>query len=129
MYSRMGRPPKYSTPEDMEAKIDEYFAQTATPNMAALVIYLGFAHRQSLTDYLQNKPEFTDTIKRARCLMESNYVNRLLSEHKMTGALAFTLKCNYDWTEKVVIDGGDVTINVNNKSYPKREDDDGEKDM
>jgi len=72
-----GRPPKYKTPAEMQAKVDEYFIQQATsgkeytwinkrgeqqtatltplPDWTDLAIYLGFSGRQSLNDYIGRK--------------------------------------------------------------------------
>jgi len=108
---KTGRPPMYSTPEEMQKKIDEYFEKVPTfkryygeisvdvpcPTITGLTLFLGFCDRQSFRDYEVNKPEFTCTMKTARQRIENHY-ETLLQQGQPTGAI-FALK-NFGWTDK-----------------------------
>ncbi len=106
-----GRPPKYKTPKEMEKKIDEYFAQGGK-TITGLVLHLGFADKQSLYDYQENKPDFTCLIKNARTRVEYEYEKALMDkELKPTGAI-FALK-NMGWKDKQEVE---TTQHIENKS-------------
>lgn len=94
------RPPKFSTPEDLENKIDEYFwvwkyqeekpkcrhkkmhtalwqeFEIPAPTTTDLALFLWFASRQSLYDYIKNQ-EYSYIIKRALLFIEREYEERL----------------------------------------------------
>lgn len=115
-----GRPPFYETPEDMQAGIAEYFeyikgemaeikseltGQLETKwvrypepaTITGLILYLGFSHREALSDY-EKKVEFSDIIKKGRTRVEHEYEKRLHGD-KNTGAI-FALK-NMGWKDKI----------------------------
>lgn len=68
------------------------------PTITGLAIFLGFASRQSMYDYII-KPEFAYEIKRALLKVENSYENRLWDD-KPTGAI-FALK-NMGWADKII---------------------------
>lgn len=115
-----GRPAFYKTPEEMQAKIDEYFetkcktilirdeygkplvtskgipvVELNPPTVAGLALFLGFDDRRSLYDY-KDKPEFTHTIKKAISRVEE-YAEKQLTTGGATGAI-FWLK-NHGWAD------------------------------
>ncbi len=92
-----GRPPLYSDPLVMEAKIDKYFdsLEGDIPSVAELAFELGFASRNALWEYEQ-KPEFSDTIKKAKLRIEVDRTKRLLSGPNTAGVI-FDLTNNYGW--------------------------------
>ena len=115
---KVGKKPKYSEVEKLQKKIDEYFAncpdnrvitgfdknegefvtmELSTPTITGLALYLGFCSRKAFYDY-ENKPEFSDTIKKARLRIECEYEKQLYCD-KCTGAI-FALK-NLGWKDKV----------------------------
>lgn len=95
-----GRPPKFEKPEDMQAKIDQYYMSLQLsddfPTVTGLALYLGFASRQSMYDY-KSKGEFSYIIKRALCVIENEYEKKL-SGNNTSGAI-FALK-NMEWKDK-----------------------------
>jgi len=94
----VGRPSHYSTPGDLEAAIQEYFATLAEkeqPTITGLAYSLGFESRQSLYDYEQ-KGEFSYMIKRARLKVEMGY-EKALAGQMCTGSI-FALK-NMGWKD------------------------------
>jgi hypothetical protein len=112
----VGRPPLYNSPKELQTAIDEYFkteayvdlglvknkkgkstrVQRYVPTITGLVVFLGFSSRDTFYEY-EKKPEFTDTIKKARTRIEQAY-ERLLHGANCTGAI-FALK-NFGWQDK-----------------------------
>jgi hypothetical protein len=72
-----GRPAHYDTPEQLEAKVKEYFdwcIETKTElAISGLSQYLGFIDRQSMYDYEKRGKEFSCVIKKARQAVELSY--------------------------------------------------------
>lgn len=114
-----GRPPKYKTAEELQAKIDEYFVSgvsmrkiitgptnnrkidlIAVPTITGLVRFLGFCDRRSFYD-LEKQKEFSYTIKAARNRIEEIYEMQLQTGNA-PGAI-FALK-NFGWTDTPAID-------------------------
>lgn len=114
-----GRPPHYKTPEELEAKIDEYFVsgiptrkvvvgppnkrelvELEIPTITGLALYLGFESRQSFYDY-GKREEFSYIIKRAQFFIEVRY-EEMLQYGNSTGAI-FALK-NMGWRDNQHID-------------------------
>jgi len=103
-----GRPLKFSSVEVLDGKIQSYFDEVAEDyykdsngviHQAPLTI-TGLAlaldtTRQTLMDY-QERDEFTDTIKRAKTVIE-NYAEKRLFGSNATGAI-FALK-NFGWKD------------------------------
>ena len=125
-----GNVPKYKEPQEMEAKIVEYFKacepklmtcedsdgnkqpvivkgepyyKQEPPTKSGLALYLGFADRQSLYDY-EKKRGFTCIIKRAKLALSEHH-EKGLDKDKCTGHI-FWLKCNgskdpvNEWNDK-----------------------------
>lgn len=97
-----GRPPKFSSPEEMQVLIDQYFSDEKEPikTICGLAIALGFVDRRSIYDYYKN-PEFSHTIKGAMIRVENGYEKRL-SGNNPTGPI-FVLK-NMNWTDKQTLE-------------------------
>lgn len=106
-----GRPAKYTTPEDLAAKVIEYFSDCDEAKYKAtvtgLVLYLGFASRSSLDDQEKRGEDFSYIIKRAKLAVENSYE---LSGQSFD---IFALK-NMGWrdrTEQEISGAVPVTIN------------------
>lgn len=103
----MSRPVKYSTVEEMQEAIDHYFDIEAymgegdnrifAPTVEGLAYALDLT-RQGLIEY-QDKPEFSDTIKRAKQRVAIALEQRLYGQ-SVTGAI-FNLKNNFGWKDAV----------------------------
>lgn len=114
-----GRPAMFRTPEEMQAKIDEYFNsqvgqfplldrngkqvytkagvplfEERPPTVSGLALFLGFADRYSLYEY-KRKAAFTFTVKRAIARIEHYAERGVMTRDKPTGAI-FWLK-NHGW--------------------------------
>ncbi len=96
----LGRPPIYSDPGQIEADIQEYFAQDGKKTITGLAYHLGFESRQSFYDYEQ-KGDFSYTIKRARLKIEMMYEEKLVDGNP-AGPI-FALK-NFNWSDKTQIE-------------------------
>lgn len=117
-----GRPPKYKTPEEMSAKIDEYFLRCEgellrnadgdpvlnrfqqpiyvdrkQPTSAGLARALGFGSRKSLFDY-QGKKAFEDVMRKAMLYLEEKTEERLFDKEGANGA-KFSLQNNFHWRD------------------------------
>lgn len=113
-----GRPPLYKTPEELQAKINQYFdigvnvrtvivgppnkrydVTIKVPTITGLCQYCGFESRQSFYAY-EDKPEFSYTIKKARLRIEQEYEEQL-QIGTPTGAI-FALK-NFGWKDEQTV--------------------------
>lgn len=122
------RPTKFNDAEELQVKIDKFFADCKKDNIIPTVTGLAVAldtSRQILLDY-QNfcdntdrlkslddsvKRGISDTIKRAKARIESGYEQQLLSAKNPAGAI-FTLKNNYGWVDKQEVVNSNKTIEV-----------------
>ena len=125
--NKIGSPPKYKTPEEMQKVIDKYFkdcdgeyiildgcavtdkdghpvkTKERPLTITGLALALGFTSRQALLNY-EGKPEFVDTIKRAKAKVEQYAEERLFDKDGVNGA-KFNLSNNFKgWSEKQQID-------------------------
>lgn len=119
----VGAPPKYRSVKAMQEKIDAYFEackgkpfvdengepmrnkngyiiydDKKPPTVTGLALALGFASRQALLNY-QNKPEFNDTITRAKTRCEQ-YAEERLYDKDGSGGAQFSLRANFGWQDK-----------------------------
>lgn len=101
-----GRPLQYDSAEQMQEAIDRYFATDAYIEMGDAKMFAptveGLAYalhlsRQGLLNY-EGKPEFVDTVKRAKQKIAIALEQRLYGQ-AVTGAI-FNLKNNFGWKDK-----------------------------
>ena len=109
-----GRPRKYETPEEMETVLTEYFQECTDndewPLVTGLTLYLGFAGRKSLYEYINKYKEFSNLLKRALTTVELAYESKL-STTTPTGAI-FALK-NMGWRDKQELEhSGNVKVDL-----------------
>ena len=116
--ANVGRPPKYKNVEEIEDKIEQYFAicegeplldnegkpvvnkygypcwikPPKPPTVTGLALALGFTTRLSLLNY-QDKKEFMNTITRAKTKIEEYAESRLFDRDGSNGA-QFSLRNN-----------------------------------
>ena len=104
-----GRPRQYETPEELEAVIVEYFQgleeEKLWPSVTGLCLALNLS-RQGLINY-QERPEFVDTIKRAKLMVEFAIEQQLMQGRNAAGPI-FNLKNNFGWKDERTnnIEGG-----------------------
>jgi hypothetical protein len=98
-----GRPPKYATPEAMQAGIEEYFAECARtethPAVTGLTLSLGFCERKALIDYAE-KPEFRHIIKEAKGRIETMVEQRLMGNTQVAGAIFWLKNMGTGWKDR-----------------------------
>jgi hypothetical protein len=137
--AKVGCPRKYQSVKQMQKAIDAYFVRCKgepiigddgkpivdkygnviligqkPPTITGLALALGFTGRQALLDY-QARPEFTDTVTRAKSMCEEYAEARLYDRDGANGA-KFSLSCNFGWREvnetKISTDAVKVIIDV-----------------
>ncbi len=94
----IGRPPTWTDPIEFDKAVDSYFESTNEPTWTGLTLHLGFNSRQALNYYMEEKPEFLNSIKKALSRIESKYENIAIYSKMPTGAI-FALK-NFGWKDK-----------------------------
>jgi len=85
--------------ETVDVKVWNRYPEPYT--VTGLVLYLGFAHRQSLDDYEERGPQFSDIIKRARSRVEHGYELRLFHDRPVGAIFALT---NMGWKNQQQVD-------------------------
>ena len=114
-----GAPRKWKSVKAMQEAIDAYFKKcegeplivdgavavdkygspiiinVRPPTITGLALALGFTGRQALIDY-QGRPEFADTVTRAKSRCEEYAESRLYDKDGANGA-KFSLGCNFGW--------------------------------
>ena len=97
--TKLGRPRKYKTPEELEEAIDDYFKycldNEVPPGVAGMAYHIGFTSRGTIFEH-QKRPEFSDTIKRAKLRIEAFYEQALLHAKNQQGVM-FALRANFGW--------------------------------
>ena len=95
----MARPLKFKSNKELQSKIAEYFKNCETKKIpvtiSGLALFLNTT-RETLMDY-QEKDGFSDTIKKAKLMIENAYEIRLCLRGN-SGDI-FALK-NFGWTDK-----------------------------
>jgi hypothetical protein len=128
-----GRPLKFQSVEELQAKIDDYFAsielgmyldKDGVPSyppvtITGLALHLG-CYRETITNY-EDRDEFFHTIKTAKLRVENFAEQQLFKARNPTGAI-FALK-NYGWDDKNITEhqGGLGITFVDNVSRTKED--------
>lgn len=112
-----GRPRTIASPEEFEARAEEYFreaAETNTPlTVTGLALAVGLSSRESLQEYARRE-EYSDPVKRAKLRVEHAYECRLMG-HSPAGAI-FGLK-NFGWSDKLAIEQAEPVTIVIQKNW------------
>ena len=92
-----GRPLKFQSVEELQERIDFYFANTPKEEWTITGLALELdTSRKVLMEY-EEKEEFSNTIKRAKCKIENIY--ELRGWKNPSSMAIFALK-NFDWKDK-----------------------------
>lgn len=101
----VGRPRVIPSPEEFDRRVDSYFDLCRANNepilLTGMVLALGLVSKDSFYHY-ETYPEFSDSVKRARTLVEMEYEKRLNLAQSATGPI-FALK-NFGWKDKQEIE-------------------------
>jgi hypothetical protein len=112
----VGRPRKIKSPEEFDSLVDSYLAMCRANEepilLTGMILALGLCSKEAFYLY-ETYPEFLDSVKRARMLVESEYEKRLNVNSSAAGPI-FALK-NFGWKDKVEQemygkDGGPVQV-------------------
>lgn len=107
-----GRPLLFKSPEELEAKINAYFAECKEQGRPLTVSGLAYSldiDRRTLVNY-SNKDEFFPTIRKARAMVELSLEEKLVSSNGMVTGMIFNLKNNFGWMDKQEIDAKVQTL-------------------
>lgn len=101
VFTKIGRPRKYDTAEELEVKIAEYFDYKdetgRPPSLSGLALFLGFCDRVSLYNY-ERESAFSHTIKRARATISAYVEEEAMMKDRPAGAI-WMMKC-MGWKEQ-----------------------------
>ena len=99
--TKIGRPRVIDSPETFDALVDNYInmcKQAGEPILlTGMILSLGLTSKEGFYQY-QEYPEFSDSVKRARMLIELEYEKRL-NNGSNAAAPIFALK-NFGWADK-----------------------------
>ncbi len=108
----MARPLKFATPADFDLMVDLYVTSCEEKNepltIPGLALFLGFADKSSLYHY-QHREAFTDSVKRARTLIEEATVKRSMGSHA-AGAIFALKNMGYSDRQNVRVDPIQIVI-------------------
>jgi hypothetical protein len=97
----VGRPRAIDCPEKFDALVDGYFdlcRQNSEPILlTGMILSLGLVSKEAFYNY-ETYPEFSDSVKRARMLVEMEYEKRLNTASAVAAPI-FALK-NFGWKDK-----------------------------
>ncbi len=82
--------------------------------LTGMILHLGLSSRESLDEY-GRRPEFSDSVKRAKLLVENQY-ERKLDGSRPTGAI-FALK-NMGWADRQEVEVHGMLRNLNLDALP-----------
>ena len=103
---KTGHPRKYKTVEEMEVKIEKYFADRDKDKRPYLIYGLALAldlTRDGLLKY-QGRKEFVSLIKKAKERVAASIEEMILTKRQVAGPI-FWLKANSTWYDKLVVSG------------------------
>lgn len=115
---KIGRPRIIESPAEMERLVEEYVTtcheEEEPLTLTGMILHLGLSSRQSLDQYGE-RPEFTESVKKAKLVIENQY-ERKLDRDKPAGAI-FALK-NMGWSDRreVEIRGVYAHVDINRLS-------------
>lgn len=112
--SKVGRPLKFSNVRTLQRKIDDYLQNCTElgkmPTITGLAVALD-TDRRTLIEYA-DRPEFTNAIKRAKAIIESELEDNALRGKTNPAVSIFSLKNNYGWHDKVEVQATNLNANV-----------------
>lgn len=102
----VGRPRKIKSPEEFDRLVDSYIDMCRANNepilLIGMVLALGLTSKEAFYNYGSEYAEFSESVKRARSLIELEYEKRLNVNSSAAGPI-FALK-NFGWKDKQEVD-------------------------
>ena len=123
--AKRGRPKKYKKAEQLQKKIDEYFADCDEREAPYTVTGLALAcdlTREGLLNY-EHDDDFSDTVKRAKQRVLKHLEERLYNKSTFTPGIIFGLKNNYQWRDTQHLAGDENAPIVVKPVWPWENDD------
>ena len=114
----MARPRKFDNAGDLQEKIESYFIKCEDEKkpytVSGLCVHLDVT-RETLSQY-EKKKEFSDTIKKAKTMIE-NWIEENALLNKLNSVVAiFNLKNNFGWKDKQELEhSGGIDYNMSEK--------------
>lgn len=101
----VGRPRAISSPEEMDRLVNNYIQMCKANDepilLTGMILSLGLSSRESFDEY-RNYDGFSDSVKRAKMIIEMEYEKRLNINSSAAGPI-FALK-NFGWKDKHEVD-------------------------
>ncbi len=98
----VGRPRVIKSPQEFDRLVDSYIDMCRSNNEPVLfigmVLALGLTCKEAFYHYGREFPEFSESVKRARSIIEVEYEKRLNVNNSAAGPI-FALK-NFGWVDK-----------------------------
>jgi len=110
--SKLGRPLKFQTPDELEAAIEKYLDDTPVDEYTVTGLALAIGTSREVLSNYQDRDDYSEIVKRAKCIVENSY-ELSLRKHGRSGDI-FALK-NFGWrdkTERDVNHGGEVKVSA-----------------
>ena len=102
----VGRPRAISSPEEFNRLVDSYIDMCRDSGepvlLTGMILSLGLTSKEAFYNYGKSYAEFSESVKRARMLIEMEYEKRLNVATSATGPI-FALK-NFGWIDKQELD-------------------------
>lgn len=101
-----GRPLKFENAEELQRKIEEYFALDKVHTISGLAVHLDCS-RNTLCEYEDRedfRPDLADTVKRAKERCEAENDERAATNKTNPTWAIFSAKNNYGWRDQKEID-------------------------
>ena len=107
-----GRPPKYATPELLQAAVDTYFEgiNGDTPTVMGLALACDLSY-QGLMEYSQ-KEQFSGIVDKAKTRIALNIEKDLIDGTNNPTGKIFWTKCQMKWDDGYSRGGGDKQLNI-----------------
>ena len=108
-----GRPPKYPTPELLQAAVDKYFEgiNGGQPTISGMCLHINLT-RQGFAEYEAKSPGFSDVTRNAKLRIATMVESDLLGGKKNPTGMIFWLKSQEGWRDGREYDGGGKQLNI-----------------
>ncbi len=103
MAEGLGRPRLYPDAKEFSDKAEAYFKSLdgsgLMPTLSGICLFMGFADKQSFSNYASYGEEFSLTVNKARLRIEEDR-NQRLAKADFSPGIIFDLKNNHGWKDR-----------------------------
>jgi hypothetical protein len=106
-FTKIGRPIKFETPEDIWNEAVKYFEESKNasgkyqPTMDGLTFHMGFSSRSSWVDYGKRSPEFSHMVDKIKMFVRSCYEKQLYGFAWAGSQFALRNIGKEDWKDEI----------------------------